>query len=164
MEFEKYVNMIRKRAHYFSIKYHFEYEELEAEGFEIYCKCLKTFDLNKGVSFGTHLYINLNRLVDYIEYNYRNGFMIENNHDELEKVKTFNDSNMELIEVARKTLNEKSYKLLEFIMSFDWYNDTHRKPSVSQMMEYMNMTRKSINKILEDLKRFWNFEGIYCYD
>ena len=78
IQFENYVMMIRKMAHKYSNVLNVPYEEMEAQGYLIYCECLKTFDISKNVSFGTHLFVQLKRLNDFGHtYNRQKGILLE---------------------------------------------------------------------------------------
>ena len=50
--------MVRSRAHYYAKCYRMEYEDVEAQGFLIYCMSIKDYN-EKKASFSTHLYRNL---------------------------------------------------------------------------------------------------------
>jgi hypothetical protein len=65
IKFDDYVNMVRSRAHYYARCFKMDYDDVEAQGFLIYCISLKDFD-KKRASFSTFLYRNLSgRLRDY---------------------------------------------------------------------------------------------------
>ena len=55
-QFEKYVDLIRNRAWEYHEKTGVDYEELESQGFLIYCECLERYDISKS-GFSTYLYI-----------------------------------------------------------------------------------------------------------
>ena len=53
-EFDKFVDLIRKRAWEYSKKWGIEYSEMESQGYLIYCECLEKFDSNKA-RFSTYV-------------------------------------------------------------------------------------------------------------
>jgi hypothetical protein len=62
--FEKHQNQIRSRAHHYSRKYNLEYEELEAQGYLIFCEAVERFDDTKA-GFSTFLHHRLRTLNDF---------------------------------------------------------------------------------------------------
>ena len=162
-KFDEYVNIIRKRAHYFSDKYHFDYDECEAEGFLIYVNSLESFDPSKS-SFSTHLYIQLNRIADYIDQYNRKGT------DELDEIterrivsKYGNDKRSEFLLLAREKLSPEAFKLIEYLLSFKWSKPNCYYPTVSDMMKFMGKTRVMINRLLDECKIFWQSEGSFVF-
>ena len=76
-QFENYVNLIRKSAHFYANKHNIDYEEVEAQGFLIYCQCIKDYDISKS-TFSTHLSWELKRLNDFCKtYKRQQGVLIE---------------------------------------------------------------------------------------
>lgn len=185
IKFEDYVMMIRKMAHKFSNKHGVPYDELESQGFLIYCECVKTFDLSKGATFGTHLFTNLKRLNDYaITYKRQKGVLIEDitNSDykksslikmkskEVTKKPTYdiqlnydNVKLVDLLEYAQDYLSNEAYKLFKWILERSWDDFVHTKPSIKMAMEKFNMTRTKMSVLWNECFNFWNNVGVNFY-
>ena len=187
IKFEDYVMMIRKMAHKFSNKHGVPYDELESQGFLIYCECVKTFDLSKGATFGTHLFTNLKRLNDYaITYKRQKGVLLEDISNEdskksdklvtiklknkVEQSKLYdvqlnydNPTIMDLLECAKEKLSIDAFELLKWMLNREWDDYVHSKPSIKMAVEYFNTTRTRINSLWNECSQFWNNEGISLY-
>ena len=166
-QFENYVNMIRKASWVISKKYNIDYDELEAQGYLIYCMALETYDLSKS-SFSTYLFVQLRgRLKDYAEQlkntnKKENGVVYELNEDEY-KLDPFllscESVNYELendfIEKACKTLDADSLKVIKYLISFEWLKQNRRKPTVSDVMRKFNINRDYANFLWNNCRNFW---------
>lgn len=176
--FGKYVMMIRKRAHEYSKQYGIDYEELEAQGYLIYCECLEKYDFSKA-QFGTYLFIQLNRIRDYAKtYNRQKGIelteylsknkVIENptERDSLEEQLPAREEQASLFEVlgkAKEFLSMDAYEVFEWILGRSWEKKGKRKPTVSMASKYFNITKEVAEKLWEEIRNFWMSEGYKVY-
>lgn len=173
--FEKYVNLIRSRVHYFSTKYGFDYDELESQGFLIYCECLEKYDVGKS-KFTTYLYIQLNRLKDYIlTYRRQQGENLQdylsNDVDvegkdlvELLPSRELSPTMQDLLDDAKETLSENAYNILIWILNREWEEkQSKRTPTISMARRYFNLSKKIIDQAWDECKTFWNCRGFALY-
>lgn len=165
--FEKYCKMIQKKACEVSKKTGVDYKELEAQGYYLYCEALETWDCNKS-SFSTYLYYNLLQLDSYIEKDigYSRGrkteYISELDKYNLEKTKE-NPELRNILELAKKILSSKSYNIIKWILNRVWETESIHKPTISACCRYFNLTRKEVEISWNEIKNFWNNEGIYLY-
>lgn len=172
--FEKYANLIRKRAHEYSDIYNVDYSELESQGFLIYCECLQDFDISKS-SFCTHLYIQLNRLADFAKiYKRQSGVLIqdyynnsENDQADLEeKIPSIEYdllSRNDFLKEARKELSTEAYELLIWILKREWEKKGRKIPNISMASKYFNKGRKVMKVIWNECETFWSVQGSMLY-
>ena len=169
-QFEKYVNLIRNISWKIAKKYNLEYSDVEAQGFLIYCMLLENYDVSKA-KFSTYLYIQLwGRLDDYacklldIKKN-ESGNVFELEDDEM-KLDQFllscesvdyelDKAILELLTKAKKSLDEFSYNVFQYIISFEWLKENRRKPTVSDVMRKFNIKRDYANIVWNNCKNFW---------
>ena len=117
-QFEKYVDLIRNRAWEYHKKTGVDYEELESQGFLIYCECLEKYDISKS-GFSTYLYIQLNRLGDFAKtYIRQKGVLIDDaNTSDLkqsDKVVSYGYKDEEKIYLVNKEDSVTQEDLLKF--------------------------------------------------
>ena len=154
--FEQYKKLIQKEAWKYAKKWNVDYDEMESEGFFIYCKALKTWKPDKG-SFATHLYFELMNLNRFGKEMYQQ----EHIRDNLDTKFTIDDIhyNTDWIDELKKELSDPAYKLLLWILSYEWYGtnkERNRKvPTVNQSAKYFNSTPFKIKKYWEELKNIW---------
>ena len=168
-QFEKYVNLIRKRAHFYSKKYKIDYQELESQGFEIYVYALNNFDISKS-TFSTHLYIELNRLDDYCQSYKRIAndiqFAIDtegrNQEDNIQSKAETIEMN-QLLEDAKNKLSDKGYKLFNWILSWEWDKKYITKPTINIACKHFEKPRRQMEKIWNECKNYWNNQGYLLY-
>lgn len=171
--FEKYANLIRKRAHEYSSKYGVDYEELEAQGFLIYCECLQKYDFTKA-KFTTYLYIQLNRLGDFVKtYKRQQGVMMEDyfanivpegkTYEETLEAKASSPAVEDFLKEAKEILSENAYALLTWIVGREWEGKNKRTPTISMAVKYFNTTKQAIEKTWEECRIFWNVQGFAFY-
>lgn len=166
--FDKYVNMIKKRAHDYSSKYSIDYSEMESQGFLIYCECLNNFDASKS-SFSTYLYTQLSRLNDFaLTYRRQKGVLIQDYFEENENFEQIIEARESInfddfLDDAKKELSENAYNLLLWILNREWEKKYKTKPSILQAMQFFKMTRRKIEKIWEECRMFWINEGYAFY-
>lgn len=175
-QFEKYVDLIRKRAHEYSEKYNIDYSEMESQGFLIYCECLEKFNPDKA-KFTTYLYIQLNRLRDFARiYNRQQGYLIqdyfqpqiedeENANLEYEIVSiNYNLPELnEFLSEAKQELSEDAFKLIIWIVKREWEEKNKRTPTISMAVKYFSRSRQKIEEIWEECRNFWLNQGLAFY-
>ena len=175
IKFEDYVGMIRKRAHYYSRIYNVEYEELEAQGFMIYCMALKNYDVTKS-SFSTHLFTELNRIKDYC-YTLTRNRQYEENIEDCALIDKHTQERKELQVEARKDglslkdfleackcdLSENAYQLMKFIVERTWEREGKRIPSIGTIVNVTGWKRKFVEKYWVECENYWNDIGVSLY-
>ena len=176
-QFEKYVDLIRKRAHEYSEKYNIDYSEMESQGFLIYCNCLEKYDPDKA-KFTTYLYIQLNRLNDFARtYNRQRGDLIqdyyknqtqdqeENSNAEEEIISRNYDSPkiLDFLKEAEQELSEDAFKLIVWIIKREWEDKNKRTPTISMAVKHFNRSRQKIEEIWEECRNFWLNQGLAFY-
>lgn len=162
--FEKYINLIRKSAHHYSSIFNIEYEELEAQGFLIYCECLNSYDITKA-SFSTHLMSELRRLKDYCEalgkHDWHKGYSID---DETKNPDLpFNElpSLENLLESASGCLSEFAYKVFAWILGRDWEKKGRAKPTMANACEHFNVSVNAMKKVWNEIGVFYRTELVF---
>ena len=165
--FEKYINLIRKSAHYYSSIYHIEYEEVEAQGFLIYCECLESFDITNA-SFSTHLVSELRRLADYCE-----SLLKHNNHRVVmvnecnEDVSIDTVASVELptkdnvLEVAFGCLSSFAYDVFKWILDRTWEKKGRAKPTITNACEHFNVSTNAMKKVWDEIGVFYKTELVF---
>jgi DNA-directed RNA polymerase specialized sigma24 family protein len=109
--FKKHRNQIRKQAWTYSKKYNIEFDELEAQGYLIFCEALDRFDSNRG-SFSTFLHHRLRTLNDFCRSEKRKGGVnIELFEDQL----VYEDSEEEIFNESLDRLSDPAQRLLDLI-------------------------------------------------
>lgn len=176
-QFEKYVDLIRKRAHEYSEKYNIDYSEMESQGFLIYCECLEKYDPEKA-KFTTYLYIQLNRLNDFARtYNRQRGDLIqdyyknqiqdqeENSNAEEEIISRNYDlpKVLDFLKEAEQELSEDAFKLIVWIIKREWEEKNRRTPTISMATKHFNRSRQKIEEIWEECRNFWLNQGLAFY-
>lgn len=171
--FEKYADLIRKRAHEYSAKFGIDYEEMEAQGFLIYCECLEKYDISKA-RFTTYLYIQLNRLGDFartyirqkgylMQDYYSNGTDDEVDYEQQVIARQESASVIELLEDAKQHLSVDAYNLLYWIVRREWECKNRRKPTVAMAMRYFGCAKEKMTELWEECKAYWNDGGFAVY-
>ena len=174
-QFDKYVNLIRKRAHEYSKKYNIDYDEMESQGFLIYCECLEKYDVSKS-NFTTYLYIQLNRLGDFAKtYNRQQGCLIQDqfSNEENEDIENIEDTIKskdyylptlnDLLQEAKFELSDQAFDLLKWIVEKQWEKKNKKTPTISMASKYFNVNKTTIEKLWIECKDFWNTKGIAFY-
>ena len=164
-QFEQYVNLIRKSAHFYASKWNIDYEEIESQGFLIYCQCIKDYDITQS-KFSTHLSWELKRLNDYCKtYLRQQGKFIEDyfktDDPELSPIdiipaKNENVSLPEILEYAVKYLSSEAYKLLDWILGRTWEQKGRLKPSIALAMNTFNYSREQATSLWNEVGDFYH--------
>lgn len=165
-QFEKYVNLIRKSAHFYSNKWDIDYEEVEAQGFLLYCECIDTFDFSKS-GFSTYLTWQLKRLNDFCKtYKRQQGELIEDyfrtdNNSEIDSIcdaipaTSENITLKELLEIGLSNLSKEAYSMFEWILGRTWETKGKLKPSISLAMKTFNYSRLQAETIWNEIGNFY---------
>lgn len=163
-QFEQYVNMIRKSANFYAKKWNIDYDEVEAQGFLIYCQCLKDFDISKS-SFSTYLSWELKRLNDFCKtYLRQRGLLIEDNFKAYDPELTPTDNiparceNItlcEILEYSKEYLSNKAYNLLDWILGRTWEQKGRLKPSISLVMNIFHYSREQATNLWNEVGEFY---------
>lgn len=172
--FEKYVNLIRKQAHLYSDMFGIDYDEMESQGFLIYCKCLETYDCTKS-GFSTHLFYQLKKLKDFaLTYNRQKGILIydcfidksEAENYEKNITKDYNLTSVDdLLIEAKENLSRDAFNLLSWIISFEWKKKEYKKmvPTKKLASQVFNFSPVKIHRLWSECENFWNTKGIALY-
>lgn len=165
--FEKYVDIIRKRAHEYAHRYNIDYEDVEAQGFLIYCECIDTFDITKS-SFSTHLYVELGRLDHYCySVSKHNNHRVWKYDDCGEDVSldSASDNKLpslgEILEMAVNSLTTFSYKVFEWMLKRTWEREGHNKPTIKDACEVFKVSYPTMKKCWDEIGNFYKSELIY---
>lgn len=173
-KFEKYAMLVRKRAWDCSYKYKVDYEEMESQGFLIYCECLEKFDSTRA-GFTTYLYVQLGRLRDFARTWHRtSGVLMQdyfsrgNEEDEVEYEKNIEareSSPMvwELLEGAKTELSNAAYEVFEWIVLRDWEKPRVKVPNVRIAAKKFQKTLEEMEAIWDECGDYWNERGFKLY-
>ena len=163
-QFEQYVNLIRKSAHFYASKYRIDYEEVEAQGFLIYCQCLRDYDITQS-TFSTHLSWELKRLNDFCKtYLRQQGNLIEDyfKADEPDvspidiiPARNENITLAELLETGLKYLSSEAYKMFEWILGRTWEQKGRLKPSITLAMNTFHYSREQATSLWNEIGNFY---------
>lgn len=173
--FEKYANLVRKRAHEYSDRYNVDYDELESQGFLIYCECLENYDVSKA-NFCTYLYIQLNRLGDYVKtylrqqgvliqdyYSNEADFNIENDYEQMLPARENSIQLNDFLRAAKEELSNEAYEVIVWILGRSWEGWYRRKPTLTVAANHFNSPIQAMEKIWEECRTFWNSKGFAMY-
>ena len=185
--FNKYVNLIKNRAWQCFKKTNIDYEDLEAQGFLIYCECLQKYDVSKS-NFCTYLYIQLNKLYDFAKTVKRQKGLLINDfeNNKLGSLSIYNEiaitqndnvklkeniiispnetiSQEKLLEFGKEQLSDFAYRILEWLISRIWEGRYKKTPTIKMASIYFNQSIDIISKYWEECKNFWNNSGKLLY-
>ena len=165
--FEKYVNIIRKRSHEYAHIYNMDYEDVEAQGFLIYCECVDTYDITKG-SFATHLYTELGRLDHYCySVSKHNGHRTwvyddEGNDVSLDSVSDNCLPSLDnLLELGVSYLSDLAYKVFEWMLKRSWEKEGRNKPTIKDACEVFKVSYPKMKNVWNEIETFYRSELIY---
>jgi len=162
--FEKFTNMIDKKAWEVSKSTGVEFEELQAQGALIYLYCLNKFDVSKA-SFSTFLCLSLNRLYEFAYYfrdRNRDDTLSEIAENSLESRKN-NPTLKEVLEAAKETLTEDGYRLIDWILNRSWDFQGKNKPCLAMAMRNFGWNRDYSKSVWNECKIWWNKVGKTLY-
>lgn len=165
-QFEQYVNLIRKSAHFYANKWNIDYEEVESQGFLIYCQCLENYDVTQS-KFSTHLSWELKRLNDFCKtYLRQRGNLIEDyfaqpTENDLSVVDIIpaydeNPTLTDLLKEAVKNLSHEAYLMFEWILGRTWETKGKLKPSITLAMNTFHYTREQTTKFWNEIGNFYH--------
>ena len=173
IKFDDYVNMVRKAAWHFAKKFGMEYEDVEAQGFLIYCMSIEKYNKKKA-SFSTFLYRNLSGyLLEYCKTKTEKK-RLDSSLEDFLKTDLFGDginfdifaarkSNPtidELLHYAKNYLSSDAYKVLAWILDRQWESGGCKKPCIAHARQLFCGVRKW------DMKRVclaWNEIGDFWH-
>ena len=162
--FETYVNAIRKSAHHYSSIYNVEYEELEAQGYLIYCECLRTYDASKS-TFITHLTSELRRLGDYAYSIGKHGKYANFSIDDDDNIVEFESNDLpsldDIVSIGRDCLSTVACNVLEYILKRSWEKVGRAKPTITNVCDDLNITRDVAKKVWNEIGDFYKKEHVF---
>lgn len=167
-QFNKYVDLIRSISWKIAKRYGAEYDDVEAQGFLIYCTLMESYDMSKA-SFSTYLYIQLwGRLKDYAGKmksvaDREGGVLMVQDDDEwvedsfLTSVESrdYDLNNDELFRRAKNDLDNDSFKVFEYVASFEWRKAGRAMPTVTSVMRKFNVSRERAGVLWGRCRDFW---------
>ena len=176
IEFDDYVRMVRKMAHFYAKCYHMDYEDVESQGFLIYCVSLEKYKKGKA-SFSTHLYINLRgRLKDYCEQvkcrkcnDVSLNALLESDFEHgLEKdcfpAREEGPSDEQFLLYAELYLSSSAYKVLKWLLTnrlSEFRSKTN--PALKSISKKLNIKYLTLDLIWQEITDFWNIRGAAFY-
>jgi hypothetical protein len=176
-----YVNMIRKLSWYYAKKFGMEYEDVEAQGFLIFCISSQMFKKEKA-RFSTFLHRNLRgRLCDYCEFkmkkqckdnrlaNVKSLFETENG--------TLSDFDFDIFPARESAPTiEQFLSYAKCYVSIDAYNilckllngmllgfRSKTNPSLITMAKVTAIDFEKVKSAWQELTDFWNMRGAAFY-
>jgi hypothetical protein len=176
-EFDRYVNMIRSCAHYYARCYKMDYEDVEAQGFLIYCMSLKDYN-KKRASFSTFLYRNLSgRLRDYCRMeakaeDFNLDFSAIFNPKDLNidfgfgnfPAREFGPDIEQLLLYAKSYLTPGCYKIFKWLLDdqlVEFRSKVH--PSLATIAKTLNIELDALKAHWKELFDFWDLQGVSFY-
>lgn len=163
-QFEQYVNLIRKSAHFYAKKWNVDYKEVEAQAFFIYCESLKKYDVTRG-SFSTHLTWQLRTLNGFCsDYKYKKNLLIDDciktddpklNPIDILPARNENITLFEMLQYSKEYLSTEAYKLLAWILGRTWEKKGRLKPSISLVMDTFHYTKKQATSFWNEIGNFY---------
>ena len=179
VRFGEFVKMIRERSWHFARKFNLDYEDVEAQGFLIYCIALEKHDPLKA-SFSTYLYQNLTgRLQDYCEQYYSHVSKDINSVDlrfetELDMVmidkldllpaRSTEPTLEQFMDYAEHYLSSFTFSILKWIVHDRLSGfQSQKNPSLIAMSKKLNIDIDVLKKAWEELGTFWNLRGAAFY-
>lgn len=189
IKFDDYVDMVRSRAHYYSKCFHMDYEDVEAEGFYIYCISLGAYKKNKA-SFSTFLYRNLSGyLLAYCKEKTRKSYLDCGLSDVVCGKKYESDLSgdfdfdiffarvceptvEQLLAYAEYYLTPVSFKIFKWILNEqfpDFRQKSNpfavdlRKLTIKSLSKVLSMNCETVERAWQELFDFWNLRGAAFY-
>lgn len=162
-QFEIYVNAIRKCAHHYADIYNIDYDELEAQGYLIYCEALESYDPSKS-KFITHLMSELRGLGNYARSLYKHerygAYSLDDTFVEFE-------SNAlpgldEILEIGNNSLSKIAYEVFEWILKRSWEKVGRSKPTITNVCDQFNITKTVAERVWKEIRDFYHTEPIFA--
>lgn len=162
--FENYINLCRKVAWKYSIKYRIEYDDVEAESYLIYCECIEKYDPMKS-SFSTYLFTALNGYLSlYCKKQVREIDGLTDNERLYDVEDLSLDVSMsELLESARNVLSNTAYRLVSYILSHEWDGGWYKHFTKNVGKRFLGFGGKKFDDVWNECSSWWNDEGIKLY-
>lgn len=152
--FEKYQKLIQKRAwqYYRSYKGEIDFEEIEAQGYLIYCEALKNYDITKS-NFSTHLWWELGNLDSWCRTLVRR----KQKNTNIEEIKEVGccENNVLSIEELTGYLSEKAIKVVKWILSREWEDFHKTKPTIKMACEKFKCSYPTMKKTWDEIENIW---------
>ena len=152
--FEKYQKLIRKRCWQYHKQYKgkIEYEEIEAQGYLIYCEALKNYDITKS-NFSTHLWWELGNLDSWCKTLCRRSQKNIN----IEEIKEmgFIENQYFALQDLTEYLSEKAIKVVRWILSREWEDFHKTKPTIKMACEKFGCSYPTMKKTWNEIENFW---------
>jgi hypothetical protein len=164
IKLDDYIRMIRKSAWIHAKRYGMEYEDMEAQGFLIYCMAVKEHNPAKA-SFSTFLYRNLaGRLTDYCLQlaRRRAGVNIEKEDHELLDLISAREEfpASEFLQCAEYFLSGPAYSVLKWLIETGYSKPGGmRRPSMKAAAVTLGISYESVKDAWAELRIFWNKNG-----
>lgn len=161
-QFETYVNAIRKCAHHYADIYNIDYDELEAQGYLIYCEALKSYDPSKS-KFITHLMSELRGLGNYARSLYKHekygAYSLDTTPVEFESDAL--PSLDEILELGNSSLSKMAYEVFEWILKRSWEKVGRSKPTLTNVCDQFNLTKTVAERVWKEIRDFYRTEPIF---
>lgn len=152
--FKKYQKLIQKRAwqYYRYYKGEVEYNEIEAQGYLIYCESVEKYDITKS-NFSTYLWWELGNLDSYCKTLYRRKQKNVNAED----VKEIQYSEIKSFDIQDLTeyLSEKAIKVVKWILSGEWEDFHKTKPTIKMACEKFGCSYPTMKKTWDEIENIW---------
>ena len=154
--FEKYQKLIQKRAwqYYKQYKGAISFEEIEAQGYLIYCESLKNYDIIKS-NFSTHLWWELGNLDSWCKTLVRR----KEKNVSIEDMKPIPFFEKELFNIQDLTeyLSGKAIKVVRWILSREWEDENFHKtkPTIKMACEKFHCSYPTMKKTWNEIENFW---------
>lgn len=152
--FEKYQKLIQKRCwqYYKQYKGKIDFEEIEAQGYLIYCEALKNYDITKS-NFSTYLWWELGNLDSFCKTLCRR----KEKNISIEDVKPipFFEKETSSVEGLTEYLSEKAIKIVKWILSREWEDFHKTKPTIKMACEKFKCSYPTMKKTWNEIEKFW---------
>lgn len=153
-DFEKYQKLIRKRCWQYHKQYkgRIEYEEIEAQGYLLYCEALENYDITKS-NFSTHLWWELGNLDSWCKTLVRR----KEKNISIEDIKPIPSFDKESFSIEELTeyLSEKAIKVVKWILSREWENFHKTKPTIKMACEKFKCSYPTMKKTWNEIENIW---------
>jgi len=179
VELGDYIGLIKSRAYYYYRCYGVDYDDVEAQGYLIYCLALKDF-MKKKASFSTYLFIRLSGgLRDYCRIKTKKERLDQSLEGFIDKIKQRDDADEKLsvilkaregndakhfLEFAKCYLSSNSYFVLKWLLHNQLLEFRNRcYPSLSAISKVINIPLEKLTDYWQEIGNFWNHHGAAYY-